>query len=85
MSSKNITKYKRMFGCDTARISKPLGSGNMYLIIGYKRNTKDTAGQWYKNGEPIDFDFVEQKVVASGANEDELLEDAKRYKKLLRK
>jgi hypothetical protein len=81
-----IRKFVRMFGCDTARIAKP--TGKLFLILGWNRNTakdreKDpSAGQWYKNKEPIDFDYVAEKVVASGNTEKELIASAKEYKRL---
>jgi hypothetical protein len=77
-----IRRFVRMFGCDTARISKP--RGKLFLIIGHNRNTRDDAGRWFKNGEPIHFDYVKEKVIASGDTPDELMESAKEYKRLLR-
>lgn len=75
-----VKRFIRMFGCDTARISKPCGK--LFLVIGWNRNTKDGPGQWTKNGEPIDFDYLQEKVIASGNTEAELIESAKEYKRL---
>lgn len=69
-----------LLGCDTARISE--AGGKKYLIIGTNQNTKDDPGQWVKNGMPIDFDYVSEKIVASGITESELLESAREYKRL---
>ena len=75
-----IERARAIIEFDVARISRPMG--RMYLIIGFNKNTKDDAGQWVKNGEPINFDYVEEKIVASGANEEELIESVKEYKRL---
>lgn len=69
-----------IIGCDTARISKPLN--RLFLIIGYNRNTKDDTGQWIKNGEPYNFDYVIESVIASGDTYDEIIAGAKEYKRL---
>jgi len=75
-----IKRFIRMFRCDTARIiSFP---ERMFLVIGSNRNTKDGSGYWTKNGHPINFDYVEEKVIASGKTEAELVASAKRYRKL---
>jgi hypothetical protein len=74
------SNYKRMFNCDAFRIVT--FPGRMYLILGWKRNTKDDPGQWTKNGEPFDFDYLKEKVVASGRNEAALLKSAKEYKRI---
>ena len=73
-------KCRKIIDCDTARISQTLGT--MFLVIGFNRNTKDDEGQWIKNGEPYDFDYMEEKVVASGNTEEELLASAREYKRL---
>lgn len=59
-------KCMEIVECDTARIAK---YDDFYLIIGFNRNTKDNLGQ-------------EEKCVASGKTEDDLIKSAKRYKKL---
>lgn len=77
----DTSRFVRMFQCDTARI---IQSGRrMFLIIGHRRSTKDDAGQWERNGEPYDFEYVAEQVVASGDTEAELLASAKEYKRLL--
>lgn len=70
----------KMFGCDAVRLSDI--SGKLFLIIGTKRSTKDDPGQWYRNGEPIDFSYVTEKVIASGNTFSELLKSAREYKRL---
>jgi len=74
-----ITEFIKMFDCDTVRIAK---YDKMFLIIGYNQNTKDDPGQIYRNGEPWDYDYVQEKVIASGDNEKELIVSAKKYKRL---
>ena len=75
-----LEECRKIIKCDTARISRPLG--RMFLIIGFNRNTKDDEGQWLKNGDPIDFDYVQESCVASGNNPEELIADVKEYKRL---
>lgn len=67
--------------CDAARISKPLDI--MFLIIGFNRNTKDDDGVWVnQDNERIDFDYVQESVVANGRTKKELIESAKEYQRL---
>lgn len=82
-----VRRFVRMFKCDTARITSPCGTH--YLILGWSKNTKTEreagrdCGRWHRNGEPIDFDYTHEQVVANGKTEAELLASAKHYKKLL--
>lgn len=82
-----ISRAKRMFKCDTARITSPCG--RHFLVIGWKKNTKTEresgrdVGQWYRNGEPIDFDFVNEQVIANGRTLTSLWNSVKHYKRLL--
>lgn len=67
----------QMFGCDSIRIVE---YGDLkFLLLGWNRNTKDGSDQWFKNGQPFDFDYVEEKVVASGATDEELHKSAQEY------
>lgn len=68
--------------CDTARISKLCDK--MYLIIGFNRNTKDDEGVCVvnQNNQRIDFDYVQESVVASGKTKKELIEATKEYQRL---
>lgn len=71
----------RMFRCDTARISS--FPDRSFLIIGHKMDTRnDRTGQWYRNGEPYDFEYVDETVIASGKTAKELLASMKEYKRL---
>lgn len=80
-----ISRFKRMFKCDACELSR-LG-GKTWLFLCWNRNTaKDReknaeAGQWMKDGEPYDFDYVKRQVVASGETVAELIESAKEYKR----
>jgi hypothetical protein len=82
-----VRRFVRMFKCDQARISSPCGKH--FLILGWKANTAEDrrknpeAGQWIKDGEPQDFDYVREETVASGDTEAELIASAKHYKRLL--
>lgn len=78
------TKFKKMFKCDTVRISKVID--RLFLIIGFKKHTKNDKNSFYsdENGNRIDFEYVEEKCIASGKNEKQLMESAKYYKKLLK-
>jgi len=77
------SKCMKIIKCDTARISK---YDKMYLVIGFNRNTKDDIGQWCRDSagnDPIpDWDYVAEKVVASGKTDQELIESAKEYQRL---
>lgn len=76
-------KCKEIVTCDTARISKPLGDGKMFLIIGFNRSTKDDEGQWVdENGVRRDWDYVQESVIASGFTEKELITSTKEYVQL---
>lgn len=78
-----VGNCKEIVTCDTARISKPLEDGKMFLIIGFNRNTKDDEGQWVdENGVRKDWDYVQESVIASGFTEDELIASAKEYVRL---
>lgn len=74
---------KQYVTCDTARISKPLDDGKMFLIVGFNRSTKDDEGQWVdQDGERIDFDYVLESCIASGHTKEELIASTKEYVKL---
>ncbi|MFA7710131.1 MAG: hypothetical protein WCY30_03390 [Candidatus Neomarinimicrobiota bacterium] len=81
-----VKRFVKMFQCDTARITTACDTH--YLILGWFKNTKTEReagreiGQWYKDGILIDFEYVHEEVVAHGETYDELLADAKHYKKL---
>ncbi len=75
-----VRRCREIIDCDTARISTPCGK--MFLVIGFKRNTKDDDGQWFKDGERCDFDYIAEKTVASGDTEEELLASVREYKRL---
>ena len=76
-----LSRFREMFACDAARIYHAM-SGKLFLIIGWKRNTRDDAGQWTHNGVPVDFDYLREKVIASGDTPDELIASAEKYKRL---
>ena len=84
-----VRKFLRVFGCDAARIFRSCSCGTMFLILGWNRNTKTDreknpgAAQWFMNGIALDFDYVEEQVVAHGKTERALIASAKRYKRLL--
>ena len=73
-------EYAEMFGCDTARVRTV--SGRRFLILGWNRTTRGEADYWEKDGERVDFDYLEEKAVASGDTDDELMASAVEYKRL---
>lgn len=76
--AKECMKYVK---CDTARISKPCDK--MYLIIGFNRNTKVDEGVWVdQDNIRIDFDYLQESVVASGLTKKALIESTKEYQRL---
>ena len=77
-----ITEYcRREFLCDAVRFTRP--GGRWFLVIGYRRITEEDPGQWYRNGEPYDFDYLAETVVASGGTLRELWDSARAYNRLL--
>ncbi len=79
------SKCMEIIECDTARISNV--DGNLFLIIGFDRNTKDDPGQWHEvdqdgTWKARDWDYIREKVVASGQTEEGLIQDAWNYKRL---
>lgn len=74
-------QFAKLLKADTARVSK-FESGQMFLIIGFKRNTQNDRNQWLKNGKPIHFDYLAEHCVASGKTMRELEASAREYKRL---
>lgn len=69
----------RLFKCDTARVTAPMRK--KFLVIGFK---KRSDGQWVnQNGEPQNFDYVQESVIASGWTWNSLQQSARHYKRLL--
>jgi hypothetical protein len=75
-----INECKKIVKCDTARISKPMKT--MFLVIGFNRNTKDDPGINLLNGQPVNWDYVQESVIASGKTAKELIESTKEYNRL---
>lgn len=77
-----VRRFRRMFPkADEARITMP--AGKMFLVLGYKRNTKDDPGQWVdQDGNERDWQYLHEETVASGETEAELIACAKHYKRL---
>ena len=77
-----VMRFSYMFDCyDSVRISH--GSNKYFLIIGVTRNTKDNPSyQTLRNGEQWDYDYVDEKCIASGQTEDEVIKSAIEYKRL---
>lgn len=69
----------RLFKCDTARVTAPVRK--KFLVIGWNKRSE---GQWHnQNGEPQNFDYVQESVIACGWTWDALQQSARRYKRLL--
>ena len=75
------SEFAKLLGADEARIWKS-ADGYLFLIIGQRRHTSQDVGRWIKNGKPIDFSYLEEKVVASGADMQELEASAREYKRI---
>lgn len=74
-------QYRELLDCEHAEISTY--PDRMFLKIGKTRNTRDDSGAyWTKDGERIDFEYIDWTVVASGANDEELEASAREYKRL---
>ncbi len=61
---KIIAWCKREFKCDSVRFSRP--GRKTFLVLGWRKGTEEDIGQWYRNGEPYDFDYLEEHCIASG-------------------
>ena len=78
-----IQKTKKMLQCDSARIRS--FEDKHFMIIGYKKHTKDEPGQWVnEKNESVDFEYLDEKVIASGKNMDELWFDILLYNERLK-
>ena len=65
-----------MFDCyDSIRISQPINT--YFLIIG-----ENGSGQCYRNGKPWNYDYTQEKCIASGKTEKEIIISAIKYKRL---
>jgi hypothetical protein len=77
-----VEELRALFSADEARITSPCGT--LFLILMTRRNTKENkTSAWYRDGQRFDFDYLEQRVVASGHTVDELRASATEYKGLL--
>ena len=77
-----IIYFKKLFKCDSARISSPLGE-RKFLIIGNKRNTREDPGVWIDgDGTERHWDYLAESCITSGNTNDELVNAANRYKEL---
>lgn len=87
-NKKLVDFFKEMFDCEFARLSQP--TDKIFLIIGEKRNTKedhkDSPTQWKEYVQeqwiPRDWEYVNEKVIASGNTIEELIKSAEKYKKI---
>jgi hypothetical protein len=75
-----IKECREIVECDSARITDPCGK--LFLIIGFNANTADDPGEILRNGEPFDYDYLKERVIASGNNERELLESVREYARI---
>ncbi|HWW95488.1 MAG TPA: Smr/MutS family protein [Vicinamibacteria bacterium] len=76
-----VEELRALLGADEARITSPCG--HHFLILMTRRNTKeDKTSAWYRDGQRFDFDYLAQRVVASGCTVDELRASVVEYKRL---
>ena len=75
--------FARLFRCTRTRIIR--AGDTLFLILG---NKKRSEGEWFKSTpsglEPMNFDYIEEQVVASGLTLSALEKSAKAYKQLLK-
>lgn len=66
-------------GCNTARIS--IVNDTMFVIIGYKRSTKDDLHSYWVglDGAIMHFDYVVERTIASGENITQVLNSYYEY------
>ena len=78
-----MTFWKSLLGCDSARVVKGLPGSKMFLIIGFKRNTRQDEGVWSdEHGTRKDWDYMQEHCIASGHTFTELVASAWDYKRL---
>ena len=77
-----IDKYKDIIGYDTARIEKV--NDKLFFIIGYNKNTKSDKYKCFKNGKQWDYDYCDEKVIASGTTNADLEHDLQEYIRISR-
>lgn len=78
-----IARFKALFGCPHARIIRTREL--LFLVLGWNASTRDDkTAQWFnEKNEPVDFEYVREQTVASGATVEELIKSAEEYKRLL--
>jgi len=78
-----VLRLRDLLEADTARVSSPLGP-RMFLVIGHRRSTRDDPGHWEDadGNRMLDWEYVDEKVVASGETEEELIASAQEYQRL---
>lgn len=64
-------------GCDTARVVE--AGGKMFLVAGARRRSER---EWEANGQPVSFDYVEERAIASGRTKEEVLASLSEYKRI---
>lgn len=79
--SELVKKCIKIVGCETGRISNPCDT--LFFITGTSRSTKDINDSWWSDetGKRIDFDYVEEHVIASGRTPRKLLASVREYVK----
>lgn len=81
MTQSEIVAYcKRELLCDSARFTY-LGE-KIFLVVGWRKATEQGNGQWYRNGEPWDFDYLEEHCIAVGHTLDEVMRHARYFNML---
>lgn len=84
MENRNKLKSKLdiLIPSDRSRITEV--SNQLFYIIGFKKNTINDIheGFWVKDDEIIHFDYFNEKIIASGYNDNELIESVKEYIRL---
>ena len=82
IDKKYIPFFKGIFETNHVRILNPLDN-KYFLIVGDEKHTAELPGQWTKNGEEYDFEYIDEQCIASGETFEELLDDAKKYLDLI--
>lgn len=71
-------RYRKLLDVDNVRFS--CLADKVFLIVGTKRNTKDDLGFWIdESGNEKNWDYLVEKVVASGRTEKELDNSVNKY------
>jgi hypothetical protein len=70
-------QINELFECENVRIISPVDT--FYVIIEEEKSTKNDPGQWLKNDNPVDFEYLDETIIGCGETLKDLLDSAKEH------